>query len=147
MLKIMCNYPKKTLLTCSLFSSFMTGLASISKRELKTSAAVIALLITAIIISSTLLVTSYWFLWPIIIVCLLLAVGYFSATKYSYRCPNCMEEFKITALQDFFAPHGISRGSNGELYEWKLLKCPSCNKRVKCFRVEPAKNHLAVPRQ
>ncbi len=112
----------------------MTDRAPISKRELKTSAAVIALLIAGIIVSSILLVTPYWFLWPIITVCLLIAVGYFSASKYSYQCPNCKEEFKITALQDFFAPHGISRGPDGELYEWKLLKCPSCSKRMKCFR-------------
>lgn len=117
----------------------MTNRAPISKGELKTSAAVLVLLIGGIIVSSILLVTSYWFLWPIITVCLLVAVGYFSASKYSYQCPNCKKEFKITALQDFFAPHGISRGPSGELYEWKLLKCPSCASRSKCFRVESAK--------
>jgi DNA-directed RNA polymerase subunit RPC12/RpoP len=119
----------------------MTDRAPISKRELKTSAAVLVLLIGGIIVSSILLVTSYWFLWPIITVCLLVAVGYFSASKYSYQCPNCKKEFKITVLQDFFAPHGISRGPSGELYEWKLLKCPSCGSRSKCFRVESAKAH------
>jgi len=119
----------------------MTDRAPISKRELKTSAAVLALLIGGIIVSSILLVTPYWFLWPIITVCLLVAVGYFSASKYSYQCPNCKKDFKITALQDFFAPHGISRGQKGELYEWKLLKCPSCGNREKCFRVELAKAH------
>ena len=118
----------------------MTDRAPISKRELKTSVAVIALLVLSIIASSILLATSYWFLWPVIAVCLLIAVGYFSASKYSYQCPNCRKELKITALQDFFAPHGISRGPNGELYEWELLKCPSCSKRAKCFRVEPAKD-------
>ena len=118
----------------------MTDRAPISKRELKTSAAVIALLIGGIIVSSILLATPYWFLWPIITVCLLITVGYFSASKYSYQCPICKKEFKITALQDFFAPHGISRGPDRELYEWKLLKCPSCGKRMKCFRVEPAKD-------
>jgi len=119
----------------------MTDRAPISKKELKTSVAVIAFLIAGIILSSTLLVTPYWFLWPIITVCLLIAVGYFSASKYSYQCPNCKKEFKLTALQDFFAPHGISKGPDGELYEWKLLRCSSCGKRMRCFRVESAKAH------
>ena len=118
----------------------MTDRAPLSKRELKTSVAVIALLVLSIIASSILLATSYWFLWPVIAVCPLIAVGYFSSSKYSYRCSSCKKELKITVLQDFFAPHGINRGPSGELYEWKLLKCPSCSKRVKCFRVEPAKD-------
>ena len=100
----------------------MTERAPISKRELKTSIAVITLLIAGIFVSSTLLATPYWFLWPIIAACLLIAVGYFCASKYSYKCPNCKKAFKITALQDFFAPHGISRGPNGELYEWKAAQ-------------------------
>jgi hypothetical protein len=119
----------------------MADLAPINNKELKTSGAVLALLVLSIIASSMLLVTPFWFLWPIITVCLLIAVGYFSASKYCYGCPSCKKDFKIAALQDFFAPHGISRGPNGELYEWKLLKCPSCGKREKFFRVKSAKDH------
>jgi DNA-directed RNA polymerase subunit RPC12/RpoP len=89
---------------------------------------------------------SFWlrlsgFCGPLSWFALLVAVGYFSASKYSYQCPNCKKEFKITSLQDFFAPHGISRGPNGELYERKLLKCPLYGKRDKSFRVESAKDN------
>lgn len=65
---------------------------------------------------------------------LLVAVGYFMASKDVYQCLSCKEVFKIIKLQDFFAPHGITKTSNGQLYEWKLLKCPGCSKREKCYR-------------
>jgi hypothetical protein len=123
----------------------MTTPAPISKKELKTSIAVIGLVIGTISFGSLLLFTPYWFVWPIIVVCTLVAVGYFSASKYNYQCPACKVEFKITALQDFFAPHGISKGPKGELYEWKLLKCPQCGKREKCFRVGQTSQVQAKP--
>ena len=110
--------------------------APISKRELKTSILFIALIVGVIALSSLFLVTQYWFVWPVIIVCLFIAVGYFAASKYAYQCPSCDRAFNITALKDFFAPHGITKGSNKQLYEWKLLKCPGCNKREKCYRVQ-----------
>jgi hypothetical protein len=116
------------------FLGSMSKQAPISKRELKTSLLLIALIVGAIALSSFLLVTQYWFVWPAIIVCMLVGVGYFSASKGVYQCPSCKEVFKITKLQDFFAPHGITKGSNSQLFEWKLLKCPKCNRREKCFR-------------
>ena len=64
-----------------------------------------------IALSSLLLVTQYWFVWPAIIVCVLVAVGYFTASKDIYQCPSCKEAFKITKLQDFFALHGITKDS------------------------------------
>ena len=110
--------------------------APVSKKEIKQSGLIIALLIGAIVISTPLLFTSYWFVWPVIVVCLLLGVGYFSVSKHPYKCSSSHQPFTISALQDFFAPHGISKGSNGEVYEWKLLKCPQCHRREKCYRVE-----------
>ena len=98
--------------------------SAVPKKEIKQSVLVIVLLIGIIVISTPLLLSSYWFVWPIIVVCLLIGVGYFSVSKHPYQCPSCNKQFRITALQDFFAPHGISRGSNGEVYEWKMLKCP-----------------------
>jgi hypothetical protein len=123
----------------------MANPAPTSKKELKTSIAVIGLVIGTISVSSLLQFTPYGFVWPIIVVCTIVAVGYFFASKYSYQCPACKVEFKITALQDFFAPHGISKGPNGELYEWKLLKCPQCRKRQKCFRVGQTSQAIAKP--
>jgi hypothetical protein len=90
-------------------------------------------------LSSLLLVTQYWFVWPVILVCLLVAIGYFTASKDPYQCPSCKKAFKVTTLQDFFALHGITKGFNGQLYEWKLLKCPECNKREKCYRAQEEK--------
>jgi hypothetical protein len=116
------------------FFGFMLKREPISKRELKTSLLFIALIVGVIAISSLLLVTQYWFVWPVILVCLLVGIGYFTASKDPYQCPACKKLFKVTALQDFFAPHGITKGSKGQLYEWKLLKCPECNKREKCYR-------------
>jgi membrane protein YdbS with pleckstrin-like domain len=112
----------------------MSNQAPISKREIKTSLLLIVLIVGVIAFSSLLLVTQYWFIWPVIIVCMLFAVGYFTASKDVYQCPSCKEAFKITKLQDFFAPHGITKGPNKKLFEWKLLKCPGCNRREKCFR-------------
>jgi hypothetical protein len=96
----------------------------------------IALIVGVIAVSSLLLVTPFWFVWPVIFVSLLVAIGYFLASKDPYQCPSCKKAFKVTALQDFFAPHGITKSSNGQLYEWKLLKCPECKKREKCFRAQ-----------
>ena len=118
----------------------MVEQAPISKRELKTSVALIALIVGVITFSSLLLFTQYWFVWPVILVSLLMVVGYFAASKNFYQCPTCDKTFKITALQDFLAPHGITKGPNGKLFEWKLLKCPQCSKRVKCYRVQESKN-------
>jgi hypothetical protein len=112
----------------------MSKQAPISKRELKTSFVLIALIVSVIALSSFLLLTQYWFVWPAIIVCILVGVGYFTASKDVYQCPFCGEAFKITRLQDFLAPHGITKTRNGQLYEWKLLKCPGCRKRKKCYR-------------
>jgi hypothetical protein len=123
-----------------LLLGFMVEQTSISKRELKTSVALIALIVGVITLSSLLLFTQYWFVWPAILVSLLLVVGYFAASKNLYQCPSCNKAFKITAVQDFFAPHGIKKDSNGQLLEWKLLKCPQCGKRVKCYRVQESKN-------
>jgi fatty-acid desaturase len=114
----------------------MVKQAPISKRELKTSVALIALIVGALILSSFLLFTQFWFFWPVILVTLLVAVGYFSASKSYYQCPSCDKAFKITALQDFFALHGITKTSDGQLLEWKRLRCPKCNKREKCFRTQ-----------
>jgi hypothetical protein len=111
----------------------------ISKKELKTSSIIIALIVGAFILSTLLLFTQYWFAWPIIIVCLLIAVGYSTASKHLYQCPSCKKKFKITVVQDFFAPHGITKGPNNQLYEWKLLKCPECTKRGKCYRAQDPK--------
>jgi hypothetical protein len=118
------------------FLGFMLMQEPISKRELKTSLLFIALIVGVIALSSLLLVTQYWFVWPIILDCLLIAIGYFTASKDPYQCPSCKKVFKITILQDFFALHGITKGSNGQVYEWKLLKWPGCNKREKCYRAE-----------
>jgi riboflavin transporter FmnP len=113
--------------------------APISKKELKTSVIIIALIVGAFILSTLVLVTQYWFALPIFVVCLLLAVGYFTASKHLYQCPSCSKKFKITAVQDFFAPHGITKGPNNQLYEWKLLKCAEGSKRGKCYRVQDQK--------
>ena len=118
------------------FLGFMSKQAPISKRELKTSLLVIALLVGVLSLSSLLLVTQYWFVWPAIVACLLVAVGYFAASKTPYQCPSCEKAFKINALQDFFAPQGITKSSNGQLLEWKLLKCTGCNRREKCYRAQ-----------
>ncbi len=118
----------------------MAKQTQISKKELKKSALLIALIVGIITISSLLLLTQYWFVWPAILVGVLIVVGYFSASKDFYQCPSCDKKFKITALQDFFAPHGLTKGSNGELFEWKLLKCPQCDKREKCYRSVQPKN-------
>jgi fatty-acid desaturase len=114
----------------------MSKRAPISKRELKSSLLLIVLIVGVIALSSLLLVTQYWFVWPALIVLVLVAVGYFAASKDIYHCPSCKEAFSITKLQDFFALHGITKSSNGQLFEWKLLKCPGCSKREKCYRVK-----------
>jgi hypothetical protein len=114
----------------------MSKKAPISKREMKSSFLLIALIVGVIALSSLLLVTHYWFVWPAIIIFMLVVVGYFTASKDVYQCPSCKEAFKITELQDFFAPHGIAKGPNKQLFEWKLLKCPGCNRREKCFHVK-----------
>jgi hypothetical protein len=112
----------------------MSKQAPISKRELKTSLLIIALIVGVIALSSLLLFTQYWLVWPAIVACMLMAIGYFTASKDAYQCPSCEKAFKITALQDFFAPHGITKNSDGQLFEWKLLKCPGCNRKEKCYR-------------
>jgi hypothetical protein len=124
------------------FLGFMLNQKPISRRELRTSLLFIALIVGVIAISSLLLVTPYWFVWPVILIGLLLAIGYFTGSKDPYQCPSCKKPFKVTALQDFFAPHGITKGSNGQLYEWKLLKCTECEKREKCLRVKEEKNGI-----
>jgi hypothetical protein len=35
------------------------------------------------------------------------------SVKSYYQCPSCDQSFKITPLQDFFALHGITKGSEG----------------------------------
>lgn len=119
-----------------LFLRSMFDQAPISKPELKTSLLLIVLIVGVIALSSLLLVAQYWFVWPAIIVCVLVAVGYFTASKDIYQCPSCKEAFKITKLQDFFALHGITKTSSGQLHEWKLLKCNGCSRREKCYRVK-----------
>jgi fatty-acid desaturase len=118
------------------FFGSMSKRAPISKQELKSSLLFIVLIVGVIALGSLLLDTQYWFVWPVIIVCVLVVVGYFTASKDIYQCPSCKEAFKISKLQDFFALHGITKTSNGQLHEWKLLKCPGCRKREKCYRVK-----------
>ncbi len=127
------------IIECMVFLGFMAKQAPISKKELQLSVAVIALIVGVLALSSLLLVTQYWFVWPGVLVSLLVVVGYFTASKNFYQCLSCDQEFKITALQDFFAPHGITKGSNGQFFEWKLLKCPQCSKREKCHRIKETK--------
>jgi hypothetical protein len=110
--------------------------APIPRREIKRSIGYIAVIVSIIAVSSLLLTTQYWFVWPVIIIGLLIAIGYLTTSKDPYQCPSCNKPFRITALQDFLAPHGVSKGENGEIYEWKLLKCHGCNKRQKCYRAE-----------
>jgi hypothetical protein len=112
----------------------------ISKRELRNSVAFITLILGITILSSLLLLTQYWFVWPIVLAILFIVIGYFTSSKDFYQCPSCDTTFKITALQDFLAPHGITKGSNGELFEWKLLKCPQCSLREKCYRTQVPAN-------
>jgi hypothetical protein len=112
----------------------MAKKAPISKRELRISVAIIISIMAIIMLNSILLLPECWYIWLIVLVCFLVAVGYFAASKEFYQCPSCRKAFKISALQDFFAPHGITRDSNGQLFEWKLLKCPQCKKREKCYR-------------
>ena len=114
----------------------MAKRVAISKQELKQSIAYIAIIAGIIAVSSLLLTTHFWFLWPIIVGATLITIGIFFGSKAFYQCPCCIKPFKISAIQDFFAPHGISRGKKGEINEWKLLKCPSCSKREKCYRVD-----------
>ena len=114
----------------------MAKLAAISKQELKQSIAYIAIIVGIIAVSSLLLTTQFWFFWPIIVGATFVMIALFFGSKSFYQCPCCNKPFKITALQDFFAPHGLTRGGNGEIYEWKLLKCRGCGKREKCYRVE-----------
>ncbi len=114
----------------------MTKPATISKREIKQSAAYIAIIVGIIAVSSLLQTTKYWFLWPIIVGATLVVIAFFFVSKSFYQCPCGDKPFKISALQDFFAPHGITRGEHGEINEWKLLKCPGCGKRQKCYRVD-----------
>jgi hypothetical protein len=90
----------------------MSKKAPISKREMKSLLLLISSIVGVIALSSLLLVTQYWFVWPAIIACLLVAVGYFTASKDIFQCSSCKEAFKITKLQDFFAPHGITKTSN-----------------------------------
>ena len=106
----------------------------IPKRELRISVAMIISIAAIIVPISILLLLEYWYIWLIVLVCLLVAVGFFAASKDFYQCPSCRKAFKISALQDFFAPHGITRNSNGQLFDWKLLKCHQCKKREKCYR-------------
>ena len=112
---------------------------AISKHELKQSIAYIAIIVGVIAVSSLLLTTQYWLFWPIIIGAIFVMIALFLGSKSFYQCPCCNKSFKITAIQDFFAPHGITRGENGELNEWKLLKCSGCGKREKCYRTDAKK--------
>jgi membrane protein YdbS with pleckstrin-like domain len=80
------------------FFGSMSKQAPITKRELKTSFLLIVLIVGVIALSSLLLVTQYWFVWPVLIVCILVAVGYFTASKNVYQCSSCKEAFKITKL-------------------------------------------------
>jgi uncharacterized C2H2 Zn-finger protein len=118
----------------------MAKKAPISKRELRTSIALITLILGITILSSLLLLTQYWFVWLIVLASMFIVVGYFTASKDFYQCPSCDTTFRITAIQDFFAPHGITKGLDGELFEWKLLKCPQCNLREKCYRTQVPAN-------
>jgi DNA-directed RNA polymerase subunit RPC12/RpoP len=51
---------------------------------------------------------------------LLLLVLWHNRT-FAYRCSSCGNEFEISALLNFFSPHGIDNEGG-----WKYLKCPSC---------------------
>ena len=110
--------------------------ASIPQKEIKQSLVVIAVIVGLIILSTSVLFTQFWYVWFVLIVCLLLSIGYFAKSKNSYQCSLNHKPFTISATQDFFAPHGIRRSPNGEVYEWKMLKCPECEKRQKCYRVQ-----------
>jgi hypothetical protein len=107
----------------------------VTRRELHRSLAGIAIIVLVLVTSSLLLFTELWFIWPIILMVILLAIGALTVSKKPWQCPSCGTVFKITALQDLFAPHGMSRGSKGELLEWKILKCPACGKRSTCHPV------------
>ena len=107
----------------------------ITRKEWHISLVWISVILMVLLVSSLLLFTTFWFIWPLIVVVILVAVGSLTGSKKSWQCPSCGAIYKITALQDFLAPHGISKGSQGELLEWKSLKCTSCSKRSKCFPV------------
>jgi DNA-directed RNA polymerase subunit RPC12/RpoP len=43
------------------------------------------------------------------------------AASTGYRCPNCGEDFAISAWADFLTPHMLTT---------KYVKCPACAKRA-----------------
>jgi hypothetical protein len=113
----------------------MDKIQSITKSEMRRSLGFILLLVIVLGVSTLLFWTPVWYLWFPIVIIILGIIAYTAASKSHYLCPVCHEQFTITALQDFFAPHGITK-IDGKWVEWKLLKCPKCLTRSKCYPLQ-----------
>ena len=59
------------------------------------------------------------------------------AKSTAYHCPICGNEFEISALTDFFSPHGVTKDGGG----WVYLKCPKCQNRTRMEIMVKEKEH------
>ncbi|MBI5021844.1 MAG: hypothetical protein HZB59_10450 [Ignavibacteriales bacterium] len=89
------------------------------------------IVIRILLVTTTLAISAYLMaliLWPVgFIAWLIIGVGgmlFFIVRQHArntvYRCVDCGNEFKISALIDFFSPHTPNS---------KYLNCPKCNER------------------
>jgi hypothetical protein len=108
----------------------------ITREEIHRSFIGIAAVVVLIVVSSLLLVTSFWYVWPLLLVLALVLIAFLTASKKTWRCPSCGRSYQISVLQDFLAFHGLERRADGRFYEWKMLRCPRCSTRSRSFPVD-----------
>ena len=87
----------------------------------------IGIYVVAISITAFILLVTYWYLWTAIVAGGLTILILWHAKSTAYHCPVCGSEFEISALTDFFSPHGVIKNGGG----WTYLKCPVCSHRTK----------------
>jgi DNA-directed RNA polymerase subunit RPC12/RpoP len=87
----------------------------------------IGVYVAVVSVTSFYLLASYWYLWLALVAGGLIILVAWHAKSTAYHCPVCGSEFEISALTDFFSPHGLTKDGG----VWTYLKCPVCSNRSK----------------
>ena len=97
--------------------------------ELKKSAIVLIPFIATIVITAIILTPFSWpvgfLIWIVLVMGMLLLLVRWHARNTIYHCPNCGNNFEISAFEDLVSPHGTANGS------WTYLRCPRCQRMIK----------------
>lgn len=104
----------------------MSNYRETAKRDWVVTIALIIILMTGLSVGVILLLPDFWYLFIVVAAGSLVLLVRWHNRNFAFRCRNCGHEFGISAMRNFFSPHGIDESGG-----WKYLKCPHCQRRTR----------------